>query len=144
MKKCVKCLEGAREMVQGLRALAALSEDSGSIPSIYVVARNSLLLQFQGFWCPLWLLWVPRYTCGAQTHTQAKHATYNVIIKSLNSFSKRKMSLGRRNTGGAGRREKNKGVFSFQNIHVCVCLYVCLCTMWVPVPTEARRVHWIP
>ena len=36
-------------MVQGLRALAALSEDSGSIPSIYVVARNSLLLQFQGF-----------------------------------------------------------------------------------------------
>ena len=48
-------------MVQGLRALAALSEDSGSIPSIYVVARNSLLLQFQGIRCPLLASTTVRY-----------------------------------------------------------------------------------
>lgn len=40
----------------------------------------------------------------------------------LNSFSKRKIILGRRNTGGTGRREKNKGVLNIS----CVCLPVCV------------------
>jgi hypothetical protein len=39
---------GAGEMAQRLKALAALPEDPGSIPSTHMVAHNCLQLQFQG------------------------------------------------------------------------------------------------
>lgn len=35
-------------MAQGLRALAALGKDPGSVPRIHTVARSHLKLQFQG------------------------------------------------------------------------------------------------
>lgn len=37
-------------MAQQLRALAALPEDPGSVPSTHMAAHNCLKLQFQGIW----------------------------------------------------------------------------------------------
>ena len=42
----------AEEMVQRLRAWAALPEDSGSIPGTHMAVHNYLSLQFQGIWHP--------------------------------------------------------------------------------------------
>lgn len=35
-------------MVQGIRALAVLAEDQGSVPSTHIAADNHLELQFKG------------------------------------------------------------------------------------------------
>jgi hypothetical protein len=45
-KKTIK--QGAGEMSQWLRVLAALPEDPGSIPSTHMIAHNCVYLQFQG------------------------------------------------------------------------------------------------
>ncbi|CAO2608825.1 hypothetical protein LEMLEM_LOCUS13963 [Lemmus lemmus] len=39
---------GLEEMAQRLRALTALPEDPGSIPSTHMAAHNCLKIQFQG------------------------------------------------------------------------------------------------
>jgi hypothetical protein len=39
-------------MAQGLRALAILPEDPGSIPNTFMAAHNCLYLQFQRVWHP--------------------------------------------------------------------------------------------
>jgi hypothetical protein len=44
----------AGEMSQRLRALAALPEDTGSIPGTHMAAHRHLQLQFQGIWYFLW------------------------------------------------------------------------------------------
>lgn len=53
---------------QGLGAFAALAEDSGLIPSTYMVAlsSNASSRQSNSFWPP----WGP-HTCGTQSHMQA-------------------------------------------------------------------------
>ena len=43
-----KSIRGAGEMAQRLRALTALPEDPGSIPSTHMAAHNCLKIQFQG------------------------------------------------------------------------------------------------
>lgn len=43
----------AGEVAQWLRAMAALEENLGSIPSTRMATKNYLKLQFQGIWCPL-------------------------------------------------------------------------------------------
>jgi hypothetical protein len=44
----LKYLTRAGEMAQQLRALDALTEDGGSVPSTSMAAHNHLLLQSQG------------------------------------------------------------------------------------------------
>jgi hypothetical protein len=64
----------AGEMAQWLRALAALLEDPGFIPSTHTAAHSCLYLQFLGIQCRSWFPWVPvthmmrRHTCRQNTH----------------------------------------------------------------------------
>jgi hypothetical protein len=48
VKSCLLKREEEGETAQWLRALAALPEDLGSIPSTHTAAHNCLELQFQG------------------------------------------------------------------------------------------------
>jgi hypothetical protein len=59
---------GAGEMILQLRALDALAEDPGFIPSTPKRAHN----QFQGIQCPLLASPCTRYVHGTQTHMQAR------------------------------------------------------------------------
>lgn len=52
-------------MAHHLRALTALPEDPGSLPSTHMVAHN-LLLKFQGTRCSLLASVGTRYTSGTQ------------------------------------------------------------------------------
>lgn len=52
LKPHFKSVMGTREMVQSLRELAALMDDSGLIPNIHMVAHNYLGLWFQGILHP--------------------------------------------------------------------------------------------
>ena len=54
-------------MPQKLRALAALAEDLGWIPSTQVVAHNCMELQFHGMSC---ILWTSVWTCTDKMHIQ--------------------------------------------------------------------------
>jgi hypothetical protein len=45
-------MPGPGETIQWLRALVALPEDPGSIPSAHMVAHNQSYLQFQGIRYP--------------------------------------------------------------------------------------------
>lgn len=62
-------MEHGLERAQRLRELAALSEDTGLVPSTHVVAHNHLLFQIQGISALFWLLWASRVSV-AQTHMQ--------------------------------------------------------------------------
>jgi hypothetical protein len=61
-------------LVQRLRALAALAEDPGLIPSTHMVAHNHFKLYFQGIWHPL--LATPGIPC---IDTHAGQALINKI-----------------------------------------------------------------
>jgi hypothetical protein len=60
-------------MVQWLRALAALPEDQGLIPSNHMVSHIHLQLQFQGIQHSLLTSTGTRHTCGAQPCMHAQH-----------------------------------------------------------------------
>ena len=64
---------GAKEMAQSLRALTAIPEDLGSVPSTYMAAHNPW--QFQWILDPSpfsGLCGHCMYVCGAQTYMQTK------------------------------------------------------------------------
>jgi hypothetical protein len=64
-------LLGAGEMAQHWRALDALAEDQGSIPSTDSTVPDHLYLQFQGI---LIIFGIQGYQAlGAQTYEQSKH-----------------------------------------------------------------------
>lgn len=62
-------MRGAREMAQGLRALAALA-DVGLVPSIHMAAHNYLSFQFQDRQCHLLTFTSTVYTCNTYTCRQ--------------------------------------------------------------------------
>lgn len=63
----------AREMAQGLRSVAVLPEDIGSVPSIHMDANNCLQPQFQRSIYLLLAFEGTGHTCGRQTYIQAKY-----------------------------------------------------------------------
>lgn len=63
---------GTKEMVQQLRALAGLLEDSGSISSTHTVACNHLYLQCQG---------PSLMTLGNSVHVVHRHTAYRKNTK---------------------------------------------------------------
>lgn len=74
----------AREMVQQWRRLAALQEDSGSLPSTHTEARNGLWLQFQGIQNPLLNSTGTWHWSGTQTYMQVysynKNKEKNMVV----------------------------------------------------------------
>lgn len=67
-------VKGAREIVQWLFAVVALSEDWGSNPSFQMATYNYLNLYFQGIWCPLLTMIDAKYACSTHTYMLAKHS----------------------------------------------------------------------
>lgn len=78
---------GLVRLERWLRALAALAEGMGSIPSTYTMDHNQLAPLFQRIWCPLLTSTVTRHTHGKQTYMEIK-LSYNKDIKLKNKNEK--------------------------------------------------------
>jgi hypothetical protein len=72
-------------MAQGLRALAALTEDSGLVLSMLTTTCNS---GFRGSNALFWTLWV------LHTHGTQPHVGIHIHIKIINTFKGREAVLG--------------------------------------------------
>lgn len=81
--------KGLERQHSGLKALIALAEGLGSIPSTQMVVHNHLLLQFQEIWGPHLTSVSTRPTCGANTNMQAKCK----LINFSNEKKRKKMKL---------------------------------------------------
>jgi hypothetical protein len=66
-----KCI-GAGEMARGLRALIALAEDTGLIPSTHMMAHNHPELWFQRIQSSLLTSVDPRHKHAAQIYMETK------------------------------------------------------------------------
>lgn len=69
----VKRDPGTGEMTHQLRALAALTEDPGTVLHTHMAAHSRLELQFQGFQCKLLISVGTRQVHGSHTCIQARH-----------------------------------------------------------------------
>lgn len=81
LKKKLIC---AGEMAPWLRTLVCSSREPSSIPSIHLVANNSLQLQFQEIWHHL----LPSTRHWAHTWYTDKHAGKELICKRINTIKK--------------------------------------------------------
>ena len=74
---------GTGERVQQLRALAALPEDPGLIPSNHMVVHSHLSLQHQGIPCPLLFSESTRHKYGTQTYMHRQNTHTHKINENL-------------------------------------------------------------
>lgn len=83
----IKKILGAGEVAQKLRALAAFSEDHGSVFCIYTVAHRLSLTPVPGIQCPPLTSEDTRYTHGAQAYIQAKHSCIHLKILNVKKIN---------------------------------------------------------